>query len=75
MLRSLYTRLQRLSARDDAVWWMSAISFAESSFFPLPPDVMLVPMCLEKPKKLWFYTNVCAFASLLGGLLGYALGF
>ncbi|MBP2230716.1 membrane protein YqaA with SNARE-associated domain [Azospirillum agricola] len=75
MLRSLYNRIQRLSARDDAVWWMSAVSFAESSFFPLPPDVMLVPMCLAKPKKLWFYTNVCALASLLGGILGYALGF
>ncbi|RTR16025.1 DedA family protein [Azospirillum griseum] len=75
MLRSLYNRIQRLSVRRDAVWWMSAVSFAESSFFPLPPDVMLIPMCLAQPKKLWFYTNLCALASLLGGVFGYALGF
>lgn len=75
MLRSLYNRIQQASARKDAVWWMSAVSFAESSFFPLPPDVMLVPMCLSQPKKLWFYTNVCAIASLIGGLFGYAVGF
>lgn len=74
MLRSLYTRLQRLSARDDAVWWMSAISFAESSFFPLPPDVMLVPMCLARPKLAWFYAGLCTLASVIGGLLGYAIG-
>ncbi|MGQ9369705.1 YqaA family protein [Azospirillum sp. ST 5-10] len=54
---------------------MAGVSFAESSFFPLPPDVMLVPMCLAEPKKLWWYTNVCAVASLLGGLVGYAIGF
>lgn len=75
MLRSLYNRIQALSARRDAVWWMSAVSFAESSFFPLPPDVMLVPMCLAQPKKLWFYTNICALASMIGGMFGYAVGY
>ncbi|OYD83373.1 MULTISPECIES: YqaA family protein [Azospirillum] len=75
MLKPLYNRILRLSARKDAVWWMSAVSFAESSFFPLPPDIMLVPMCLAEPKKLWRYTNICALASLIGGLFGYAVGF
>lgn len=75
MLKPLYNRILQLSARKDAVWWMAGISFAESSFFPLPPDVMLVPMCLSEPKKLWRYTNICALASLIGGLFGYAVGF
>ncbi len=75
MLRPLYNRILQLSARKDAVWWMAGVSFAESSFFPLPPDIMLVPMCLAEPKKLWRYTNICALASLIGGLFGYAVGF
>lgn len=75
MLRPLYNRILQLSARKDAVWWMALVSFAESSFFPLPPDVMLVPMCLSEPKKLWRYTNICALASLIGGMFGYAVGF
>ncbi|AWJ83152.1 membrane protein YqaA with SNARE-associated domain [Azospirillum brasilense] len=75
MLKPLYNRILKLSARKDAVWWMSAVSFAESSFFPLPPDIMLVPMCLAEPKKLWRYTNICALASLIGGMFGYAVGF
>lgn len=75
MLRALYNWIHRRAARRDAVWWMAGVSFAESSFFPLPPDVMLVPMCLAEPKKLWWYTNVCAIASLIGGFFGYAIGF
>lgn len=75
MLRPLYDWILRRSARPDAVWWMAGVSFAESSFFPLPPDIMLIPMCLAEPKKLWWYTNICAAASLLGGILGYAIGF
>lgn len=75
MLRPLYNRILRAASRKEAVWWMAGVSFAESSFFPLPPDIMLVPMCLAEPKKLWWYTNVCAVASLIGGLLGYAIGF
>lgn len=75
MLRPLYNRILQLSARKDAVWWMAGVSFAESSFFPLPPDIMLVPMCLSEPKKLWRYANICALASLIGGLFGYAVGF
>lgn len=75
MLRPLYNWILGRAARKDAAWWMAGVSFAESSFFPLPPDVMLVPMCLAQPKKLWWYTNICALASLLGGAFGYALGY
>ncbi|HYG85897.1 MAG TPA: VTT domain-containing protein [Azospirillum sp.] len=75
MLKPLYNWILQRAARKDAVWWMAGVSFAESSFFPLPPDIMLVPMCLAEPKKLWWYTNICAFASLLGGLFGYLLGY
>ena len=51
-----------------------AIAFAESSFFPLPPDAILVPMSLARPKRAWFYALICTIASVAGGLLGYAIG-
>lgn len=75
MLRRLYNWILARSTHKDAVWWMAGISFAESSFFPLPPDIILIPMCLAHPKRLWFYTNICALASLLGGFVGYGLGY
>lgn len=75
MLRKLYNWISRRASRPDAVWWMAGISFAESSFFPLPPDIVLIPMCLAEPKRLWRYTNICAAASLVGGFVGYAIGF
>jgi membrane protein YqaA with SNARE-associated domain len=53
---------------------LAAVSFAESSFFPVPPDVVLVPMCLARPEKARSYALVCTIASVLGGLLGYAIG-
>ncbi len=75
MLKPLYNWILARAARKDAVWWMAGVSFAESSFFPLPPDIMLVPMCLAEPRKLWWYTNICSLASLLGGFVGYAIGY
>ncbi len=75
MLKPLYDWILQRAARKDAVWWMAGISFAESSFSPLPPDILLVPMCLAEPKKLWRYSSICALASMLGGLLGYLLGY
>lgn len=50
------------------------MSFAESSFFPVPPDVLLVPMALAKPERAWFYAAICTVTSVLGGLFGYAIG-
>ena len=53
---------------------MGAVSFAESSFFPVPPDVMLIPMSLARPERAWLYASVCTATSVLGGILGYAIG-
>jgi membrane protein YqaA with SNARE-associated domain len=63
-----------LAAKPSAPYALAAVSFAESSFFPVPPDVMLVPMMLARPDKAWFYAAICTAASVLGGLLGYAIG-
>lgn len=57
-----------------ATWALFGISFAESSFFPLPPDLLLVPMILADRRKAWWYAFICTVASVLGGLLGYAIG-
>ncbi len=74
MLRALYDRTIALSESRHAPWVLAAVSFAESSFFPIPPDVMLVPMSLARPERAWFYAGLCTVASVLGGLLGYAIG-
>lgn len=74
MLRRLYDWVIRLSASKNAHWALAAVSFAESSFFPVPPDVMLVPMTVARPEKAWFYAGVCTLASVAGALVGYAIG-
>lgn len=75
MLRRLYDWTMGLAGHRHAVWWMAAVSFIESSFFPIPPDVMLVPMVLAARDKAWRYAAICTIASVLGGMLGYAIGF
>ncbi len=74
MLRRLYDWTLDLANRPYAVYAIAAVSFAESSFFPIPPDIMLVPMSLANPKRIWFYALVCGIASVLGGLVGYLIG-
>ena len=74
MFRRLYDWVLSLSQSRRAPHALAAVSFAESSFFPVPPDVMLVPMVMAKPDRAWFYAGVCTVASVLGGLLGYAIG-
>ncbi len=74
MFQSLYDRLIALSKSERAPYVLAAVSFAESSFFPIPPDIMLIPMALAAPKRAWFYAGICTVASVLGGLLGYAIG-
>jgi membrane protein YqaA with SNARE-associated domain len=64
----------RLAGSRHAVPALAGVSFAESSFFPIPPDVILVPMCLANPPKARYYALICTVASVLGGLLGYAIG-
>jgi membrane protein YqaA with SNARE-associated domain len=75
MFKRLYDWTIRLAESPRAAWALFAVSFAESSFFPVPPDVMLVPMVMAKPQKAWFYATVCTIASVLGGIAGYAIGY
>lgn len=75
MLKKLYQWTLDKAAHDKAPHWLAAISFIESSFFPIPPDVMLAPMCLARPDRAFRYALICTIASVLGSLLGYAIGF
>jgi membrane protein YqaA with SNARE-associated domain len=74
MLRRLYNWCINAAGKPYATWLMGAISFMESSFFPIPPDTMLVPMSLARPDKAWTYAAVCTLTSVAGGILGYAIG-
>ncbi|MFG5118836.1 YqaA family protein [Methylorubrum sp. POS3] len=74
MIRRLYEWILALAAKPSAPWALGAVSFAESSFFPVPPDAMLVPMAVSRPDRVWFYATIATVASVLGGLLGYAIG-
>ena len=74
MLKRLYDKVIALSESPQALPTLAAVSFAESSFFPIPPDVVLVPMALAQPHKARLYALVCTIASVLGGILGYAIG-
>jgi membrane protein YqaA with SNARE-associated domain len=74
MFRKLYDWVMRLAGTRQAPAALAAISFAESSFFPIPPDVMLAPMVLARPNRAFVYAGICTAASVVGGLLGYAIG-
>jgi membrane protein YqaA with SNARE-associated domain len=74
MLQRLYDKVIALSESPKALPTLAAVSFAESSFFPIPPDVVLVPMALAQPHKARLYALVCTVSSVLGGMLGYAIG-
>ena len=75
MLRAFYDRILALAASRRAPWWLAAIAFAESSFFPIPPDALLVPMVLAQPRRAWFFALICTIASVMGGALGYYIGY
>jgi membrane protein YqaA with SNARE-associated domain len=74
MLKRIYDWCVGSADKPYSLWILSAMAFAESPFFPIPPDVMLIPMSLAQPKRAWLYATVCTIASVLGGLLGYAIG-
>jgi len=74
MFKRLYDWTISLAESRHATWALAGIAFAESSFFPLPPDLILLPMSLAEPKKAWFYAGVCTVASVLGAMLGYYIG-
>jgi membrane protein YqaA with SNARE-associated domain len=74
MLRTAYDWCIAAAHKPYALWLMGLVSFLESSIFPVPPDVMLIPMSLARPEKAWTYAAVCTLASVAGGILGYAIG-
>jgi len=71
---SLYDRMMAWSRHRYAPWYLCGLSFAESSFFPIPPDVMLAPMSMAKPQSAWWFAALTTIASVLGGLLGWLIG-
>jgi len=74
MLRRLYDWTLNLAQHRHAMWALAAVSFIESSFFPIPPDILIIAMILAAPSKAWMVAAVCTVASVLGGLFGYAIG-
>lgn len=75
LFQSLYERTISWAGHRHAERYLSGLSFAESSFFPIPPDVMLAPMCIASPEKSWRFAFLTTVFSVLGGLLGYAIGY
>lgn len=74
LFSSLYDKALAWAAHRHAVWYLGLLSFAESSFFPVPPDVMLAPMALARRRRAWFYAAVTTLASAAGGVAGYYIG-
>jgi len=70
----LYERAMQWARHRHAPWYLGGMSFAESSFFPIPPDVMLAPMALARPEKAWLYAWITTLASVAGGVFGYFIG-
>jgi membrane protein YqaA with SNARE-associated domain len=75
MLQRLYTRILNIAAGPNALAALLAVSFAESSFFPIPPDILLIPMILARPRQAWRLAALCTAASVVGGIVGDAIGF
>lgn len=75
MLRRFYNSVIGLAERPHALWWLFGIAFAEASFFPIPPDTMLIPLALAQPAKAFRFALVATIGSVLGGALGYYIGY
>ena len=74
MIKRLYDWTMGLAAHPKALWALAFIAFIEASVFPIPPDVLMIPLILAQPKRAWLIATVALVASVLGGLLGYAIG-
>ena len=74
MLHRLYTRTLAMAEHPNALWVLAVVSFVESSVFPIPPDVLMIPMIIARPSRAWLIALVALVSSVLGGLLGYAIG-
>lgn len=75
MFKRLYLWTIALAKHDKAIYWLGFIGFIESIIFPIPADLMLAPMCLARPERAYRYALVLSVSSVLGGILGYALGY
>jgi membrane protein YqaA with SNARE-associated domain len=75
MIRGLYDWTMRLAATRYAMWALAFVSFVESSVFPIPPDILLIPMVLAAPHRAFVIAGICTLASVLGGVFGYWIGF
>ena len=75
LLRKLYDWTLEKSKDPKAPWFLAVISFSESSFFPIPPDIILIPMVIAKRAKAWFFAFICTISSVLGGVAGYLIGY
>ena len=74
MMRRMYDWMMGMAGSPRAPWALGVVSFIESSFFPIPPDVMLIPMVLRDRSKAWWYATIATVTSVAGGILGYAIG-
>ena len=74
MIRALHDFTLSLAEHPKAIWALALVAFAESSVFPIPPDVLLIPLIIANPRKAWLFATVTLVASVLGGLAGYAIG-
>ncbi|MCB1517304.1 MAG: DedA family protein [Hyphomicrobiaceae bacterium] len=74
MIRKLYDWLMGLAASPNAPWALAAVSFAESSFFPIPPDILLIPMVVARRTLWWLYALLCTLSSVIGAYFGYLIG-
>ena len=74
-LRKLYDWTLQKSRHPKAYWFLSFFAFIESSFFPIPPDIILIPMIIAKRTKAWLYAFICTISSVIGGLVGYCIGY
>ncbi len=75
MLRRLYDWTMAQAEHRNALWILAVVAFVESSVFPIPPDVLLIPMIIAAPHRAWLIAGVATLASVLGGMLGYGIGF
>lgn len=74
LIKATYDYMLKLASNKNAMYFLFAVAFIESSFFPIPPDIMLIPMVLAAPKKAWKIAGVATVASVLGGFFGYGIG-
>ena len=74
MTKKIYQWMIDAAAGNNALWILAAVSFIESSFFPIPPDIMLIPMVIAAPKRAWKIAGVATLASVIGGYFGYVIG-